>query len=324
MSRLPHLSRRVAVSALGGVLLSHVSPAGAQSTVTINIGATLSDDTTAHLYAVDAGLYRRAGLNVVLQPLASGAAIAAAVVGGSLQIGDSSLLGIVTAHTRGIPFQYVVPGHIYRHEAPTELLIVRKDSPIQTARDMNGKTLGVTAVKDLLSTVALAWIDTNGGDSKTVKQIEFPMAAMGEAFKAGRVDAANLIEPILSQLLGSGDYRVLGDANNAVADRYLASAYVTTAGYATANPGIIQRYARVMREANQFANAHPDMTAPLLSAWTHVDAATIVRGKRFFFAETLLPADIQPVIDTAAKYKLIEKSFDAREIISPLVLNLAR
>ena len=52
--------------------------------------------------------------------------------------------------------------------------IVRKDSPIKTGRDLNGKTFAVPALMDLNQIAAMAWIDQTGGDSRTVKIVEIP------------------------------------------------------------------------------------------------------------------------------------------------------
>jgi len=48
----------------------------------------------------------------------------------------------------------------------------------------------------------------------------------------------------------------------------------------------------------------------------------IQHGRREVFAESLVVADVQRVVDAAARYKAIDRPFDAREMISPVLLNL--
>jgi hypothetical protein len=50
---------------------------------------------------------------------------------------------------------------------------------------------------------------------------------------------------------------------------------------------------------------------------------TILRGGRDTFATTFADArDLQPLIDAAAKYGAIERTFNAAELISPVLRGL--
>lgn len=315
-------TRRAFAAAAAAAAVAGPRIVRAQTLIPIAEGTTLTDDSSAMLYAAHDGLFRKAGLDVAISAMSSGAAISAAVAGGSLQIGQSSLIGLITAHAKGLPFQLIAPGHIYQTEAPTELLLVRKDSPIQTARDLNGKTVAAVAINDLNSTSIQAWMDANGGDSKTVKQVELPLTTQIAALEAGRVDAAQLGEPTLTNAMRTGNFRVLGKSYDAIGLRFLVAAYFATAAWASANRDAVQRFARVMRVANAYANAHHDVTAPILADFVKVDVSTVQRSTRVVFADTVLPSDLQPMISIAVKAKMIDRAFDARELISPAVLNL--
>ena len=54
------------------------------------------------LYADSAGLFRKAGLNVTITKMRSGAEIVAGVVGGSLDIGNASVVTVIEGHARGV------------------------------------------------------------------------------------------------------------------------------------------------------------------------------------------------------------------------------
>ena len=64
-------------------------------------------------------------------------------------------------------------------------------------------------------------------------------------------------------------------------------------------------------------NAHHAETVPMISGFTGIDPATIAVMVRPIWALTLDPKDLQPTIDAAAKGKLIDKAFDARDLMSP-------
>ena len=61
-------------------------------------------------------------------------------------------------------------------------------------------------------------------------------------------------------------------------------------------------------------------TAPLLAAFTGIETSHVLAMKRVTCGEYLDPRDIQPAIDAAAKYKIIDKGFPAQELISPYAL----
>ena len=109
---------------------------------------------------------------------------------------------------------------------------------------------------------------------------------------------------------------------DAIAPRFLVSCEFALADYIAANRSVVERYARAERDARIFANAHQDQTAQWLSQFAKVDVDAIGRSRREVFEEQLALGDIQVVIDAAARYKVIDKPFNARDMVSPVVLNL--
>jgi NitT/TauT family transport system substrate-binding protein len=315
-------SRRTFLAGAGTLCAGAPVAVRAQTPTHVVLGTAPTDSGSPPVIAQRTGIYRRYGLDVDVQFMGSGAALVAAVIGGTLQIGTTSTVGLVTAHAKGIPLQIVAPTSIYLTENPGELLLVRKDSPIRSGADMNGKTIASPAFGDLISTATFAWIDQHGGDSKTVHSIELPSAATPAALAAGRIDAAAMNEPRLSEALQSGNFRSIGKPYDAIAPRFLVACFVVTAEFGNAHPELLARFARAHHETNVFANAHPEQTAVWLAEIAKLEPAAIQRGRRETFAETLAVADVQRVVDAAARFKLIERAFDARELISPAVLNL--
>jgi NitT/TauT family transport system substrate-binding protein len=322
MTDLSRWSRGTFLSAAGAATAAVPLRAKAQALTHIIVGTAPIDAGMPPIIAQKTGIFRRNGLDVDVQIMNSGAAAAAAIAGGAMQAGGTSVMGLITAHLKGVPFQIIAPASLYLSDRPSELLVVRKDSPIRTGADMNGKTVASPALRDLFSITMYAWVDQNGGDSRTLREIELPPAATPAALDAGRIDAAVLTEPLLSQTINSGVARVLGKPYDAIAPRFMIAAVFAEADYINANKDTIARLARSLMQADAFGNAHPDQTAPWLAEITKVDVATILHGHREAFEETLNPANLQKVIDAAARYKAIDHAFDARDLISPVTINI--
>jgi NitT/TauT family transport system substrate-binding protein len=146
-----------------------VAAAQTPAPTTIRIASAPDEDIVGALWGVESGAFRKVGLDVQVSRANSGSAVAAAVAGGSLDIGKSSLVSLMAARNRGLPFLLVAPSGIYTAENPVVGMIVAKNAPYKTGKDMNGKTLGVQALNDLNGLAMDTWIDKNGGDSSTVK-----------------------------------------------------------------------------------------------------------------------------------------------------------
>jgi NitT/TauT family transport system substrate-binding protein len=286
----------------------------------ITVASLMNDTGTAALYAMHAGLFKKAGLDVQLEMMTSGAAAAAAVAGGSAQFGLSSLITILTAHDRGIPFTLVAPAGVVTPDVPYSQFVVRKASTLKTARDLAGKTLGTPALKDLDTIAIMNWVDKNGGDSTSLKFLEIPAAVAVPALQEGRIDGVDLNTPTLTRALDGGNVRVMAQVFDAIAPRFSNTAWFGTIDYTSKNPDIVTRFARAMAESSAYCNAHHADTVPLVAENAKIEEAVVAKMTRITFGDALRPNEIQPLIDVAVKYKAISQPFDARDIISPIAL----
>jgi NitT/TauT family transport system substrate-binding protein len=316
-------ARSIALT-LGGIAASQPRRARAQEVLRVSVSGAPIDDFKVVQYAIVSGLFRRYGVEVEVTWVNSGAAGLAAVAGGAVNVAFTSLPGLLQAYLRGLPFRIVAPGALYLSEAATNALYVKRGSPIRSGRDLNGKTVAVQAIKDLNWVVTMAWIDQNGGDSSTVKVIELPFPAVAPALAEGRVDAGNITSPFNDQAVAAGQIQLLGKSYDSIAKRYQSNVFVATVDYVNANQEAMRRWVRAMHDSIVYVNAHLPETVDLVAAFTKADPAVIARSVRAIDPEYLDPRDIQPVIDVAFKYKMIERAFRAEEIISPVALRATR
>jgi NitT/TauT family transport system substrate-binding protein len=156
------------------------------------------------------------------------------------------------------------------------------------------------------------WIDKNGGDSTSVQYLEIPLSAQLAALKAGRIDAAAMVEPWISH--AKGDVTVLGKPYDSVADQFMISGWVTTKNWIHNNRPALEAFVATMRKTAEWANTNPKQTGPILSKYFKIPLSTIDAVPRTMMGITLDPKLIQPVIDMEYKYKLIPKTFAAAEL----------
>jgi NitT/TauT family transport system substrate-binding protein len=280
----------------------------------IRIASSPVGDVIPLLYAQSSGLFRSAGLDVTLTKANSGSAVAAALVGNAIEIGKVSAVSIITAHARGVGLTIIFPDrlHTYGTQAETAL-VVAPDSPIRTGRDLNGKTVSVSAIKDSTWIGARLWVDSNGGDSSTVKFIELPFSAASAAVTAGRIDAGVSNDPYLMQDVLAGKVRSLGDLLGAMGTKFLETAWTATSDYIANNRPTVTRFVRAIRESQVWLNAHTAEGVELNAVYTGVDKTTVART-RIVFATEMDPSVMQPYIAACAKYGIIPQSFNAAEL----------
>jgi NitT/TauT family transport system substrate-binding protein len=296
----------------------------AQTLTKLRVGGSSVSDIVGALYGAQSGIFQKYGLDVDIQRMNSSAAITAAVIGGSLDVGKATFFGLVVARSKGIPVVLEAPSSIYLTADPDSGLVVARNSRIQTARDLNGKILASASLGDLYTTVNAAWIDQNGGDSRTIKYVELPGTATADAIVTGRVDAGTLTDPSLTEAVRSGKCRVIGHPEDVIGNRAIATAYFCSADYAANNAAVLTRFRRALDESTAYAIAHPSEMIPLVSKFSDVDPKLV---KLLVLARStdLLDSRLtQPTIAVAAKYRAIDKPFQVKEMIDSNLLSGTR
>ncbi len=193
--------------AAAALVVPHI--AVAQDLLSIRLTGVPTDDLTPVQYALQNGMYKKAGIDLTLIPASSGDTATLAVVSGSYEMGKGSVVATLLAHLRNLPIVIVANGVLWDPKAPVSLACVTADSPIRTAADCSGHTGSVTALNDIVTLSFDAWLDKNGGDSKAVKWIEIPNVAKVPALLAHRIDFCSVNEPQLTAALEAGGVRVL-------------------------------------------------------------------------------------------------------------------
>jgi ABC-type nitrate/sulfonate/bicarbonate transport system substrate-binding protein len=294
-------------------LLLAASPVTAQTRDKITVAFPTVDPTAQVLYAYDLGYFDKAGLDVTLMPMANGGAIAAGVAGGAIDIGVGNVINIETAHKKGVPLTIIAPGAYNVNSAPSNVLIVAKNSPLKTAKDLNGKIIATNPLRGIGEVMTNAWIDKNGGDSTTVKYIEVPFPDAEGVVVQGRADATLSVEPFITQ--SKNDTRMFSNVFDVFGDGWLITSYFTSTPYARAHPTVISRFAAVIRQTAVWANANPEKSAEILAKYSKLDPAVVKQTVRAKYSTTLTAAQLQPTIDASAKYKIFEGAFPAQELI---------
>jgi len=282
----------------------------------VTLIATPDDAITPVLYAKASGMFERAGLDVEITKGSGGAAVTAAVVGGSYDIGHAGLIALLAAHVHHVPVVIIAPGAYYQPQNPYAGLLVNKDAGIADAKDLNGKIVASATLGDLATVAIMSWMEAHGGDPKSLKFVEVPMSAAGAALEQNRIAAASVTEPFLDADLQAGKVKMLGTAYASIATHYLFSAWFTTSDWAAKNPDLVRKFQDVVQRAAFYTNLHPDETAPIIGQFSGMQPGVYEHMTQRAYAGThLTGADLQPLIDTSAHFGIIPQAFPGKELL---------
>jgi NitT/TauT family transport system substrate-binding protein len=225
----------------------------------------------------------------------------------------ADMIQLVNPVQRGVGIGYFAGGSVYHSDSPTTLLVASKTTTFTKPKDFEGQTIGVIALNSISSMCVSEWLRLGGADVGKVKIYELPFSTMQPALDRGTIAGAFLAEPFLSA--SRGDLRVVASAYDTIAKQFYIGAWFTTRDWLTKNPDLARRLVAAIAETARFANTHHDDTAVTLSKVTKIDVERVKSMTRAVWGSTLDTKLMQPVIDLAAKYKVIDRSVNASDLI---------
>ncbi len=284
----------------------------AQSETRVRFGTVPVESYALAYYAIDRGSFKRAAIDIALSAFTGGGAIASGVAGGALDVGCANVGSLANAHARGLKVRIIAPCALYTTESPTTVLTVAKSSSAQSAKDLNGKTVGVSTLKDLQQASVMRWMEANGGDGKSLKFLELPISTMPAALAAGRVDAGIVLEPTLT--FAKAELRIIGKVYDAIAKQLMISAHFAMDDWLEKNAGTARKIAGVLRESAQWANANHAASGAILARVAQIDPSRVEQMNRVIYADKLAPENFQPTIDALAQFGYLPQAFPANEL----------
>lgn len=276
-------------------------------------------DAASLFMAMDQGFFKKEGLELEIVPMVGGAAIAPAVASGDLHIGWSNVISLYQAHLEGFDFKLVTGGATnVKGTHDTHALQVLKDSPIGKARDLEGKTVAVNTLNNIVHLMAMAWIDKNGGRPEKVKFVEIPFPQMEAALVSKRVDVISTHEPFVVASIEKGLTRILAHNWGEVAPRFLTASWFGSEKWLQNHKDVVRAFIRAVHRSVDAINADVNGTRKLVSQWTGLSPELAQKVAMPVFDKGISERDIQVTIDLTYRYKLIPRSFKAAEVISDL------
>lgn len=181
---------------------------GGTTHVSIMVGGLSKQIYLPNMLTQKLGYFTQQGLDVTLIDEGSGQSSENELLAGQVDAGSGSYNHTMELQAAGKQMECVVQLGI----APGEAEVVSTKSQIKSAKDLKGKNLGVTELGSGTQTLTTSILNNVG---IAANQAHFIPVGAGSTFIAamqqGRIDAGMTTEPTISQLVSSGQGKVLVD-----------------------------------------------------------------------------------------------------------------
>jgi len=292
------------------------SGSGGEGPVTLKVGVIPIADVAPLYLGMKKGFFKEEQLTIEPQLAEGGAAITPAVVSGDYQFGFSNTVSMLIAGSKDLPIVIISQG-VLGGKAESEAwanLLVPKDGPVKTGKDLEGKTIAVNTLNNICEVTIKASLEPEGVDVSKLKFTEVPFPEMNAALDAGRVDGACVVEPFVSQGT-SGKSKGIDPFYVRTAPDLTVATYFTSKQYASENPEVVERFVRAMNKSLDYAQSHPDEVRDVLLEYTEIppeaaEAITLPQWR----SEITRPT-VEKLADLSQKYGLIESKPDLNELI---------
>ncbi|MFJ3669214.1 ABC transporter substrate-binding protein [Streptomyces sp. NPDC090106] len=243
---------------------------------TVTVGVIPIIDVAPLYLGKEKGFFAERGIEVKTVTAQGGAAIIPGVVSGQFQFGFSNTTSLMIAQTKKVPVRSVVNGAASNGEVGADVtgVLVKKDSPVRTAKDLAGRTVAVNTLKNIGDTTVRESVRKAGGDPSKVTFVEIPFDQMPAALDGGRVDAAWMGDPakITAEEQGA---RVIASPFAETDPRLTVATYFTSTQLTERNPELVEKFTAAMTESLTYAAAHPDEARRILTTYTRISADVI-------------------------------------------------
>ncbi|SRR5579884_1211619 len=234
---------------------------GGKTHLSIMVGGLSKQIYLPNTLAKQLGYFDQEGLDVTLIDEASGQSAEDEVLAGQVDAGSGSYNHTIELQAAGKQMESVVQLGIAPGEA--EMVSAKEAGQIQSVKDLKGKNLGVTELGSGTQTLTTILLHNVGIPQD---QVHFIPVGAGSTFIAamqqGKIDAGMTTEPTISQLLSSGQGKVLADLRTpektqaALGGAYPFISVFMKSDYVSSHKDVVQKLVNAYVKTLQWIHTH--------------------------------------------------------------------
>ncbi len=291
-----------------------VAGTSANTTRTIQVGLLPATDFLGFYVAIENGYFEEQGLKPEVRIMAGGAEIMPALLGGSLDIGITNTFSHVLAADNGFDLKMITPGSIESRAKPMHALFVGADSPIRTAKDIEGKNLAVNTLNNIDHVLLQDWLEHNGADPAKVRFVEIPFPQQPAALAQGKIDVSAVSAPFTTIEQSQGA-RLIAHHYVDVVDRTMGAYFVAANDWLQNNSDVAKRFAAAVARGTEFGLRDEAAARRILAKHLKLEPGLAEQVTIPELPSRVDPSLIQWWIDAGVRRGLIKTAVDPQRMI---------
>jgi NitT/TauT family transport system substrate-binding protein len=216
---------------------------------------------------------------------------------------------------QGVPVKIVYLGH---RDGST--VVVQKDLPATSLRDLAGKTFAIPSKYSNQNLVIQKLLRDEGVDPGTLRFVEMPPPDMPGALASKAIDAYFVGEPHAARAELDGSGRVLYHAKD-IWPGFISCVLVVTEKLIEEKPAVVRDLVRGIAESGEWAERHRVEAAALVSPYFRQDES-LVRyvltqpPDRVSYAMlTPLDSELQQIADMGLAAGILDRPLDVKDLV---------
>ena len=199
-------------------------------------------------------------------------------------------------------------------------VIVRKDLPARTLKDLAGRTFAIPSKYSNQYLVIRKLMKDEGVDAAAIRFVELPPPDMSGALASKAIDAYFVGEPHPARAELDGSGRVLYHAKD-IWPRFISCVLVVTDRLIAERPAVVRDLVRGIAESGEWADTHRLDAARLVAPYFRQDEALL----RYVLSQppdrvsyrALTPGDqeMQAIADMALEAGILERRLDVKGLV---------
>lgn len=253
------------------------------------------------------GYFAKEGLNVKVDDLSSGVPVVQGVVGGSLDIGASSIEPVVNAASQGAPVQIVGS---YANKLTVDMVTPKT---IASPADLRGQRLGIQQVGAFREVMTRMVIEGEGLTTSDVTYVPSSSSAYISELLAGEIKSGVLQEEqTVTALKKDASLHVLVNYDQADPG-YFYGTYVVSKSWLAGNQATLEKFLTAITMAHRFMYTNESATVSIVAKNTGDSSTAITKAYGVLLTqEGVFPLNsgldqsrISSTIATMKKYKIL-------------------
>jgi NitT/TauT family transport system substrate-binding protein len=261
------------------------------------------------------GFFRDEKLEVTPKLSEGGAEVLPQVLKGDAQIGFSNSVTVLLAAGKDLPIKIV--SQASQANSPKKdfsAVVVKGDSGIKSAKDLNGKTIAVNTLKNIGDVTIKAALAKEGADPKSLKFVEVPFPDMNQALDAGRVDAIWALEPFLTEAVQNGG-KVITYNYAAVDPKLTNTLGFASEKYIQENGDVVDRFVKAYNRSLEYAQSHPDEARQAVATYTKIDPKVLKKIVLPYWSSDLNEPSLDKLAGLMQQYGVSQEKVDVAKAV---------